>query len=1603
MKGVHLAEQGLEATKVAKRLARADEQVERFGKDQTQKIVSGLGLPVMAEVAAKRAMDAANGTVRSAERVDASLKFGVFHPQTADIALPPALAEEQRQLETIRQRAVRGDAPKEEFEKLRRQYAHDFAVFLAADADRRVSDPAENLRRELGSVHEVVKGLRTEMRDSGLVDMYAPERSDGYWLYRKLGTIIEEIDALRGEVGKAGPDALSARVEKLQSDYRQLVDVEYHPAKLLLLELKKHDGLMAYLRESEAADHSLNKVYALEYLESAGRHLREALRIMQYAPENMKGVRKEFVAAAEDKTDVLARLYINESSIAENVRRAADRTYDPTKQFAFYRDALVSLYDASIRGFDRNLAPLGAALTQLEICMVTSDKVFSSVEARLQQNVIADSEKLVANYSSLLSGGKATLAEKEAAAISAAAKSDSETLYARVRTVRRIGQGIDVLVSFVPVIGSASVIKGTAHDYAATGEISPLTGVMAAVALLGAPGRIAKEAVEGLSMLRLAQLGAAAALTVPQARHMAESWAAYYVAPKSDRMERREALEEAIFSTLTLAAPIAAGVVHSKATKMMEARRETIMPRKLSVVDAAAARERSARVEMAITVNKSAEGLPFGITAEKVAAVNKLRAEITPGAEAKFARGKKLTPVEMAALVAKESETLGLPKRGLWRNEDLNAMKVLMAETGRREAEAVMERPRAVQMDQAPLSAEKVRAAPPQASALVAKSLAGDGTALARNVAVLTAQPTIAGKTLHETVLSNADALHSAVDRMRGNIETAGPVFRGLDDAVRARENWVFRTFRKVSPLATEDYARVVISLDKGKTWLLNSLSDHGEYGDLGLVVFFRAASDTVKGLGIEGVSIVRTGADDATIVVSDLGFQRLKERFAVKNEKQAIDLVVGRFRDEARAASRQMGVTSPALADALSDFTGIGDAMGRNGVKREWTLASNGRHYKTMEAAVGAVESKSVVEKVRAVDPAAAERLERAATAFDRDQPPKAKAMSNPVKEVKGKTVDSSGAPVRIDEAITFRVAFEDGTRAAFMRGAEIKGKGVSAVEKNLIGPSVTNSVAGSAFTDGLSAHYARAFEKAAAEAGLSGKVTVYQTGPMAFGFSFSGPVDSGVMARVLGRTEQRFLQSVPKDVGVKDVRTFRTPTVREGRYRVADALFGEPAEAVSPQADMNAKKLISAIHVADEKAFRDYLSLNGVDQPTVDAAIKAKKERWLRGIEDLRPALLRNGATGDGLDRLFRIYALPHRILKRAAPEAAPARKAPRADEALRKLREERTRDAAFKQRYGIPRGEMGGGVSDPELIRRQAEAKRAGVGWNTVTDDALGRAAAAMKMDENVMFNAYLRFRTTTARDMNWGGVKEARRFELFANALDKDAAPMEGVKPGMRAAAEDALGRATHAAAEKRTPPPEMKTPAALRKIGFTEDEMVSSFSPNEIGQMLGAEGVGHEEIRQLLEKHGDRFSQRWETEMKGKKDAELVAAVRNGGFTAGEKWLMDNGYPKKVADIILGDRDYFRLIEARIPAGIVPNRPVAAAWKPLSSDRINATFKALGFRFERQNATSHSIYGHPDGRRVSIPQNRVEPVAFVKRLCKQAGVEERDFLIALGQI
>ncbi len=1588
MKGVHLAEaekQKPKATKEAERaLQRAEMQAKMLRAVQPARIAAGV--PTVAEAAAKRAVNAAMGTVRQAERVDESLGLGIFHPETARVTLPSGLVEERIQLEKVRVQAVHGDVPKQEFEKLRRHYAHGLAVFLAGEAERRISDPVENLRRELGSIREVAVGFRREMRDGGLVDMHAPERSDGNWLYRKLGAIVHDIDALRDETGKAKPgslpDELAARLQKLYVEYRQAVNVIYHPAKLLLAELKKNGGLVAYLRESEGSDHSLSKVSALEDLERARGHLMEALRIMQYAPERMADARKEFRAAAEDRTQALTRLYINENSIADNVRLAAGMTYDPTARFAFYRDALVALYDASAhgKGFDKNFAALGAALLHLETCMVTSDKkLFASGEAKLQQGVIANSEKLVADYSSLLSGGKAALTEKDAAAISAAVKSDSSILYARIRRARRIDQLAELGMSLIPVIGSAfitaSVIKGAARDYATTGEISPMTGVMAATAVLGLRGGLAKEAfaaIEQSLLLRLSEFGAAGALTVPQARHVAESWAAYRVAPKQERRERQDALEEAIFSSLSLAVPVLGGAVHAKAAKFMESRGEIAMPVKARPKNPAksgpkmppqseALRLRIAMADMARAVVKGAEGLPFGITAEKVAAVNRLRAQITPLAEAKFARGQQLTQVEMAALIAKESETLGLPKKGQWRNEDLGAIKVLMAETERLEAKDAARRQRSVPMAEAPVAAERTRAAPAEASALVAGSLSGDGSALAMNVAVLTAQPTVAGKTLHETVLANGEALHSAVERMRGNIETAAPVLRSLDNAARAAESWAFRTFRRANPLAREDYARIVVSIDKGKTWLLNSLSDRGEYGDLGLVVFFRGASKAVKDLGIEGVSIVRTGADDATIVISELGFRRLGERFGAKTENDAIGIVIGRVRAEARTAAAQMGITSPQLIGALADFTGIGDALSRDRTNGEWMLASSGRRYRTMEAAVGAIESRSLVEKVRATDPVAAVRLEQAATAFDRNQVPKTKGV-NRLNEAEGKPVDSSGAPVRIDEAVNFRVAFQEGMRTAFMRGAEAKGKGVTAVEKNLIGPSVTNSVAGSAFTDGLSAHYAAAFARAAAEAKLSGKMAIYETGPMAFGFSFNGPVGSDTMARVLGRSEQLFLQSVPGELGIKDVRTFRTATVREGRYRVADALFGEPAEAVSPQADMNAKRLVSAIHVADEGALRDYLSTNGVDRQTADAVIKARGEKWLRGIEDLRPALLKNGATGPGLDRLFRIYALPHRILARAAePGPAPA-------VTPRKATAPGTRETyrqAFVRGYGQRRG-IGGGI---------------------------GMLGAG---DADALYHGIE------------GGVAAVRELRIKRSAMKKAGGDREPAVRQAQAKKSESAGEARAVKADAET----VFGQIAEAEGASSREDLLTEYGPDFVRKRLTELGYGNEDIRKALSQHSEAAYEHFARHVKGREDAGLKAAIGSGGRRSGKEYLAGQYYPESVAEAIVegypAELELHRQSVTRIPAR--PQRDLPRAALPLISSDETAQILTNGFGFKdigsskehdlqrpKRDEKGKIIPGQYTGK-IPIPRNR-DAVALgtLDAILKESGITRRDFL------
>src|SRR5208283_3373861 len=151
MMGVDLAEAQRQREKTATQAAadaleQAKKQAERLMSVQPVKIARNVPVAHLTEDAMRRAVNEARGTVHHAEEVDRSLGFQVFHQRPVEV--PPQLVKELVQLKEVGIKAARGDAQaKTDFEKLRKQYSHDLAAFLSNDADKRVSDPAENLRK----------------------------------------------------------------------------------------------------------------------------------------------------------------------------------------------------------------------------------------------------------------------------------------------------------------------------------------------------------------------------------------------------------------------------------------------------------------------------------------------------------------------------------------------------------------------------------------------------------------------------------------------------------------------------------------------------------------------------------------------------------------------------------------------------------------------------------------------------------------------------------------------------------------------------------------------------------------------------------------------------------------------------------------------------------------------------------------------------------------------------------------------------------------------------------------------------------------------------------------------------------------------------------------------------------------------------------------------------------------------------------------------------------------------------------------------------------------------------------------------------------------
>ena len=525
-----------------------------------------------------------------------------------------------------------------------------------------------------------------------------------------------------------------------------------------------------------------------------------------------------------------------------------------------------------------------------------------------------------------------------------------------------------------------------------------------------------------------------------------------------------------------------------------------------------------------------------------------------------------------------------------------------------------------------------------------------------------------------DAMSANIHLYESLLDSVRGNIPVSGPAYEALDRGVgfgsrlAERNTTVYEQGLQKQGLLESPTLGVIV-IDKSMTWYLNHLSPHGEAGNIGLAVFFRASDRTVRSLGIEGVTMVKTGADDAVILISRKGMESIRSNkgllaknpeLATMGDKALMDHVAGMIRQEAvRTAVQEFGLREGSGAvNAMASLSALTDVITRPRAG-EFRLESTGKSYSAMGDTVGAIESRDTMVKLRSVDPASASVIESVQDRFSRNAPEGVVMAERAKQQRDGSFMTESGQRVTMNGGVvSFRVGLEEGVRDAAESLGRVKTKGVTAASQNMIGPSVLNLM-GSVVTDHLTARYQLALEAAFKQVGLEGQVTMYQTGPMQFGFSFKGEAPKD-MARILQNANEIFTREAARaGLPVEKVYASRADSSNAAARATTEAQFGAD---LSPESLRNASVLIATLHTKDAAgALASRLRGGQVDEPTIKAALSIRENaKWARGVEDLRPALMQNGAREEGINRLFEAYGLPAREQARGDAAYSPEARA-------------------------------------------------------------------------------------------------------------------------------------------------------------------------------------------------------------------------------------------------------------------------------------------------------------------------------------------------------
>jgi predicted DNA-binding protein YlxM (UPF0122 family) len=313
-----------------------------------------------------------------------------------------------------------------------------------------------------------------------------------------------------------------------------------------------------------------------------------------------------------------------------------------------------------------------------------------------------------------------------------------------------------------------------------------------------------------------------------------------------------------------------------------------------------------------------------------------------------------------------------------------------------------------------------------------------------------------------------------------------------------------------------------ILTIDKSKMWALNALDKSQLIGDTALTLYNTCVLKTKKEVmskfsskGLLRFEAVRTGSDEIIVIVT--GSNEKLVRDATKLFKEQFESNLNKLSSEA---------IEP-LQKAFSAVEVIPEHGYIYANKNTFGLTKGGKSQKGKIYSLGDFSSRSETRKTfnEYITRFTNGNINHSDVKYLRE-----------LAGVNSKAIDLIKEGTVIDGVIGYRLKLNKNTQRIFNNVTTINNKGVSAVNQNLVGPSVFNQL-GHKFVDSFNYEYSKTLISTAKKYGLD--VKVYQSGPMQLAYKFDNLADPNVVKSVLNESEQIFSKSL-KSKGFSELKTF-------------------------------------------------------------------------------------------------------------------------------------------------------------------------------------------------------------------------------------------------------------------------------------------------------------------------------------------------------------------------------------------------------------------------------------------------------------------------------